>query len=112
MKDGVIFKMVGDKVELSTSQILDKDELVKRIISIEAQRTNFTQQLESMKFQIEEANKNIEILKKNMIAATDDLDKAYKFLKDNKLDDLETQIKTKVEENKKQLAMNPQMGLQ
>ena len=98
---GVGFKILSDgRFELSTAAVVDADELVNRIVSIESQKENFKMQAEMAKNQIELAKMNIESLEKNIGYATDDLEKAYQFLKANHREDLLIKIEKRVNENK------------
>ena len=103
MKEGLDFKMVDGKVQISTSQTVDVEEFTRRIASIESKKTNFKMQIKYMEDQIEEHKKNIEMNTKNISIADEDLNDAYQFLRSNHREDVILQIEKKRQEIETQM---------
>jgi len=99
MEDGLNFKIEGNNVKIATSQTVDLNEFVRRIAGIESQKKNFVTQKGFLENQIEEAKKNITTTEKNIAAATEDLEKAYHFLRLNHREDVIKQIEKKIRES-------------
>lgn len=80
-EEGVNFSEVDGKYKIATAQIIDEDELLKRIAGIEIQKHRFQQEIVLAEAQIEQSKETIELQKKNIAYAEEDLMKAYEFLR-------------------------------
>ena len=102
MNDGINFKLIGDKVNIATEQLVDMEEFERRISSIVSKKVNFNMQKAYLEDQIQEAAKTIPMIEANIKAAEEDLEKGFAFLKSVNRQDVIDRIKQKEEESKKQ----------
>jgi hypothetical protein len=95
---GVEFKQTDDGYEISTAQVVDEAELLKRIAGIEIQKHRFKKDIEESEGQIVAIKERIEIQKKNITYADEDLERAYEFLRSSGKEELIKKIEEAFEE--------------
>ena len=101
MSESEIFKMVDGKVNISTEQLVDVEDFVRRVVNINAHKKNFEIQIQNMEQEIEYATKTIEIQKENIKRAEKSLDYAYNFIRSNHREDIILKIEKQIEEAEK-----------